>query len=48
MDWMSLKSGSDVRGKAVGEGAVITEEVARALGMAFVHRISKEKNKLLQ
>ncbi|MCR4876186.1 MAG: phosphomannomutase/phosphoglucomutase [Clostridiales bacterium] len=48
MDWMSLKSGSDVRGKAVGEGAVITEEVARALGMAFVHRISKEKNKPAQ
>ena len=45
MDWMSLKSGSDVRGKAVGEDAVITEQVTRNLGMAFVRKIMKEKKK---
>ena len=28
MDWMKLKSGSDVRGVAVGENAPLTEHVA--------------------
>ena len=45
MNWMSLKSGSDVRGKAFGEDAVITAQVASALGMAFVQKIAEEKNK---
>ena len=45
MDWKKLLSGSDVRGKACGEDAVITEEVARALGMAFAQRLAAEKNK---
>ena len=35
MDWMKLRSGSDVRGTAVGEKTILTEEVARRLGMAF-------------
>ena len=45
MDWLTLKSGSDVRGTAVGEGTVLTEEVARALGAAFVRKLCKEKGK---
>ena len=45
MDWLKLKSGSDVRGKACGENAVITGAVARALGMAFVHKLEKETGK---
>ena len=39
MDWMRLKSGSDIRGEAVaqpGAPAVLTPEVARAVGGAFV------------
>ena len=35
MDWMKLKSGSDVRGTAVGENATLTPHVAMCLGMAF-------------
>ena len=45
MDWMMLKSGSDVRGTAVGEGTVLTEDVAYALGAAFVRKLSAEKEK---
>ena len=44
-NWLKLKSGSDVRGKACGDGAVITEEVARALGMAFVRKLARETGK---
>ena len=38
-EWLSLKSGTDVRGDAVareGHPAVLTEAAARALGAAFV------------
>ena len=35
MDWMKLKSGSDVRGTAMGENALLTPHVAQCLGMAF-------------
>ena len=45
MDWLKLKSGSDVRGKACGDGAMITEEVARALGMTFAHKLAREQGK---
>lgn len=45
MDWISLKSGSDVRGKACGENALITPDVARALGMAFAEKLAAEKGK---
>ena len=45
MDWMSLKSGSDVRGKACGEGAVITPDVVRAIGMAFAMKLAEAKKK---
>ena len=45
MDWLTLKSGSDVRGTAVGEGAVLTDEVALALGAAFIRKLCAEKGK---
>ena len=44
MDWLSLKSGSDVRGTAVGEGLVLTNEIAAALGYAFACKIAALKN----
>ncbi len=43
MDWMKMKSGSDVRGTAIGEGTTLTAEVARALGMAFALRTAERK-----
>ena len=45
MDWLKLKSGSDVRGIAIGEGLVLTNEVARGLGMAFAGMIAERKEK---
>ena len=36
MDFKKLKSGSDVRGVAMGENAVLTPAVAQTLGRAFV------------
>lgn len=45
MDWMALKSGSDVRGVAVGESAVLTSSVARALGVAFVRMLCDHTGK---
>ena len=45
MDWMALKSGSDVRGVAVGEDAVLTSNVAQALGAAFVHMLCAHTGK---
>ena len=45
MSWLSLKSGSDVRGRAVGENTVITNHVAAALGMAFALRLSRDLGK---
>ena len=45
MDWLTLKSGSDVRGTAVGDGTVLTEEIAKALGAAFVKKLCADKNK---
>lgn len=45
MDWIKMKSGSDVRGKAVGDDAVITKSTARALGLAFAKWIAGRKNK---
>ena len=45
MDWKVMKSGSDVRGVAVGENALITEETACALGLAFALKLAAEKNK---
>ncbi len=45
MDWMALKSGSDIRGVAVGEDAVLTSNVARALGAAFVRMLCAHTGK---
>ena len=45
MDWKKMKSGSDVRGKAVGEDALITEQVAMTLGMTFAMWIADRKKK---
>lgn len=45
MDWMKLKSGSDVRGVAVGENAPLTEHVAMCLGMAFARYVAKHGGK---
>ena len=45
MDWLKLKSGSDVRGTAIGEGTELTEDIARALGMAFALEMAKRKQK---
>lgn len=36
MNYQHLKSGSDIRGKAMGDDAVITPRVASAIGRAFV------------
>ena len=46
MDWQKLKSGSDVRGTAIGEGTVLTNEVAEALGYAFARKVAAQKGKL--
>jgi len=45
MNWQALKSGSDVRGTAVGDGCVLTQDVVTALGMAFVHFLTEVKGK---
>ena len=45
MDWMKLKSGSDVRGTAVGDNAVLTPRVAMCLGMAFARFVAEKKGK---
>ena len=45
MDWMKLKSGSDIRGRAVGEGAVITPEVCMAMGLAFARYVADKAGK---
>ena len=45
MDWMALKSGSDVRGMALGEGAVLTSAVAQALGSAFIDMLCAHTGK---
>ena len=47
MDWMKLKSGSDVRGTAVGDNAVLTPHVASCLGMAFARYIAEKKHKAI-
>ncbi len=45
MDYQTLKSGSDVRGVAVGEDAKLTPDVARTLGMAFARFLEKREGK---
>ena len=45
MDWMKLKSGSDVRGVAVGENRTLTPHVAACLGMAFARFVAEKKHR---
>ena len=45
MTYQHLKSGSDVRGVAVGEHATLTLDVARTLGTAFAQFIAKKEGK---
>ncbi|MEG1890208.1 MAG: phosphomannomutase/phosphoglucomutase [Clostridia bacterium] len=48
MDYMKLKSGSDVRGVAVGEGTKLTPDVAKTLGMAFARMLAAKTGKSAQ
>ena len=43
MDLRKLISGSDIRGKAVGEDAQLTPEVAQRLGTAFALFLAEKK-----
>ena len=45
MDWKKLISGSDVRGTAVGDDAVLTPHVACCLGMAFARFLAEKKGR---
>lgn len=42
MDYKKLKSGSDVRGVAVGDDATLTSDAATTLGMAFARYVSRK------
>ncbi len=45
MDWMKLKSGTDVRGTAMGDAPMLTEHVAQCLGMAFARYAAQQVGK---
>ena len=45
MDYRKLKSGSDVRGGAGGEGATLTPDVAKTLGMAVARYVAGKTGK---
>ncbi len=45
MDYQTLKSGSDVRGVAIGEDAKLTTDVAKTLGMAFAKLVAQKEGK---
>lgn len=45
MSFQAFKSGSDVRGVAVGENAKLTPEVAKALGIALVRLLCEQMGK---
>lgn len=44
-DYQSLKSGTDIRGDALGEKAVLTNEVALCIGGAFITWLSEKTGK---
>lgn len=48
MNWMSLRSGSDVRGVALGEEAKLTPPVAKAFGGAFARMVALETGKRIE
>ena len=45
MDWMKLKSGTDVRGTALGDAPLLTTHVAQCLGMAFARYVAQKAGK---
>ena len=45
MNWMALKSGSDVRGVALGDDAVLTAETAQRIGASFAQMLAKRIGK---
>lgn len=45
MSYQQLKSGSDIRGVAVGEDAKLTADVAKTFGMAFALLVAKKEGK---
>ena len=45
MDYKKLKSGSDVRGVAIGADATLTADVAKTLGMAFTEYMAQRLGK---
>ena len=45
IDYQALKSGSDIRGCAMGEGAVLTSEVALCIGGAFITWLGEKTGK---
>ena len=45
MDWTQMLSGTDVRGVALGDKAVLTPHVAECLGMAFAYETARRVTK---
>ena len=45
MNYQAFKSGSDVRGVAVGDDATLTADVVKTLGMAFIQFLMKREGK---
>ena len=45
INYQSLKSGTDVRGRAMGEGALLTNEAALCIGGAFITWLSEKTGK---
>ena len=45
MNYQALKSGSDIRGIAIGEDAKLTTDVAKTMGMAFAKLIAQKEGK---
>ena len=45
MNYQSLKSGSDIRGIAVGDDAILTTDVVKTLGMAFAVLAAQKEGK---
>ncbi len=48
MDWHALKSGSDIRGVAIGENAVLTPEAVWKVGAAFAEFLAKKTGRTSQ
>ena len=47
MNLKAMKSGSDVRGIAIGDNATLTPEAAFTLGAAFARFVARKENKPL-